>query len=602
MRHFIRSGLAGVLLASASCTGAITGQSTGTGGSSTSGSGGSVSSGSGGSVSSGSGGSVSTGSGGSSTGSGGSSTGSGGTVDPSTITCSPGIPATTQFRRITNTQYDATVKDLLGVTSVTAPEGTGVPSSVLYADETGPMVSDAWRIYNDVGAAIADQVMASSTLKTNFISCDPSASGCLMQTIQTFGRKAFRRPVTTDEVTRFMALGTGTPTGTPAEVAAATLYAFLVDPSFLYIEETNTTAAPSPAPSGTLLLSSYEVAARLSYMIWGTTPDATLSTAADSNQLQTKAQILTQAKRMVGVSAKTASQLSAFHDHWVQMDNSGQHWWHIDHDTTVFPLYSVNDRPAYQAEMDNFFATVAQTGQYKDLFLSNIGFVNKATAPIYGLDASKYGTTLTQVQLDATQRPGFMTRLGFLSSYSHYGDSSPILRGAFIVIYMLGVNVPPPPPGAAMTPQPPGDYKTNRDKVTALVQMSGTSCVGCHTNVINPSGFVLENFNGIGQWQTTDQLGGAINAEATVDFGDGTVEDVTSPLQLMQGIAASPAGQATYAQYWTSFAYGRDPNPQDQCVADQIATSIGGGSYPILNILSDLTQADAFSMRVRATP
>ena len=556
--------------------------------------------GSGGSVSSGSGGS-NTGTGGSGTGTGGSSTGSGGSSDPS-ITCSPGIPATTQFRRILNTQYDATVKDLLGVTSVTAPEGTGVPSAVLYADFDGPMVSDAWRIYNDVGAAIADQVMASSTLKTNFITCDPSASGCLMQTIQTFGRKAFRRPLTTDEVTRFMALGTGTPTGTPAEVAAATLYAFLVDPSFLYIEETNTTAAPSPAPSGTLLLSSYEVAARLSYMIWGTTPDATLSTAADGNQLQTKAQILTQAKRMVGVSAKTAPQLSAFHDHWVQMDNSGQHWWHIDHDTTVFPLYSINDRPAYQGEMDNFFATVAQTGQYKDLFLSNIGFVNNKTAPIYGLDASKYGTSLTQVQLDATQRPGFMTRLGFLSSYSHYSDTSPILRGAFIVIYMLGVNVPPPPPGAAMTPQPPGDYKTNRDKVTALVQMSGTSCVGCHTNVINPSGFVLENFDGIGKWQTTDQLGGAINAGATVDFGDGTVEDVTSPLQLMQGIAASPAGQATYAQYWTSFAYGRDPNPQDQCVADQIATSIGGGSYPIMNILSDLTQADAFSMRVRATP
>ena len=132
--------------------------------------------------------------------------------------------------------------------------------------------------------------------------------------------------------------------------------------------------------------------------------------------------------------------------------------------------------------------------------------------------------------------------------------------------------------------------------------MSGTSCAGCHVNAINPPGFVLENFNGIGQWQTVDQLGGTIDAKATVNFGDGTTTDVTSPLQLMQGIAGSTAGQATYAQYWTSFAYGRDPNPQDQCVADQVAASIGGGSYPIINILSDLTQADAFSMRVRATP
>ena len=371
------------------------------------------------------------------------------------------------------------MRDLLGVTSVTAPEGTGVPSSVLYADFDGAMNSDAWRIYQDVGAAIADQVMASTTLKTNFITCDPSTSGCLQTTIQTFGRKAFRRPLTTAEVSNFMALGTGTPTYTPTQVANTILYAFLVDPSFLYIEETNTTAAPSPAPSGALLLSSDEVAARLSYMIWGSTPDATLSTAADNNQLQTQAQILAQAQRMVAVSSKTAPQLSAVHEKWVQMNNSGQHWWKIDHDPTVFPLYQAGDVATYQAEMDNFFATVAQTGTYSDLFLSNVGFVTSDTAQIYGLsNASSYGTTLTKVQLDSNQRPGFMSRIGFLQSYSHYTNTAPILRGAFIAIYMLGINVPPPPAGAAMTPIPPGTYATNRDATVALVTQSGTTCVG----------------------------------------------------------------------------------------------------------------------------
>jgi hypothetical protein len=70
----------------------------------------------------------------------------------------------------------------------------------------------------------------------------------------------------------------------------------------------------------------------------------------------------------------------------------------------------------------------------------------------------------------------------------------------------------------------------------------------------------------------------------------------------MQGIAASPAGQATYAQYWVSYAYGRDPNPQDQCVANTIASNIGAGNYPIINILTDLTQTDSFNARVQATP
>ena len=110
-------------------------------------------------------------------------------------------------------QYHATVRDLLGVTSVGTGATAGLPSTLLYADFDGPMVPDAWRIYQDVGAQIAAAVMASPTLKANFIGCGPAASGCLTQTIQTFGRKAFRRPLTTDEVTRFQALGQGTRRG-----------------------------------------------------------------------------------------------------------------------------------------------------------------------------------------------------------------------------------------------------------------------------------------------------------------------------------------------------------------------------------------------------
>src|SRR5579863_987744 len=250
MRDFIRTGLAGLLLAGAtSCTGVIGNAPSGGGGNSNSGNGGGVGSGNGGSSSSGSGGSGSGSGSGSSSGSGtgsssgsgtGSSSGSGSGgssgVDggsTATITCSPGIPATTQLRRILNTEYDRTVNDLLGVTSVTAPEGTGLPSTLLVADFEGAMTADAWRIYQDVGAAIADQVMGSSTLKSNFISCDPSASGCLQQTIQTFGRKAFRRQLTSAEVSNFMALNSVTPAGTPTQVAQAILQAFLESPSFI---------------------------------------------------------------------------------------------------------------------------------------------------------------------------------------------------------------------------------------------------------------------------------------------------------------------------------------------------------------------------------
>ncbi|HMF42250.1 MAG TPA: DUF1592 domain-containing protein, partial [Polyangia bacterium] len=540
MRHSIRTSLVGFLLAGlVGCTGTVGG--TGTGGTGT-GTGNSTGTGTGNSTGTGTGNSTGTGTGNSTgTGTGGSAgTGTGGaagTTPNPTITCAPGIPATTQLRRMMNWQYDATVRDLLGVTSVSNGTTSGPPSAMLYADFDGPMVPDAWRLYQDTAAAIAKAVMASTTQKANFISCDPAASGCLMTTITTFGRKAFRRPLTTDEVSRFVALGTGTPMGTPAEVAEATLLGFLVSPQFLMLPETGTT---TDAATGAIQLSQYEIATRLSYMLWGSMPDATLSTAADMSQLGTKDQILAQAQRMIMDRTKTSTLISGFHDNWVQMNNAGQHWWKIDHDTSKFPLYNTTtSKTSFAQELDSFWSEVAYgNGGYQDLFLSTVGFVNKDNAQIYGLPATT-STTLTKTTLDANQRPGFMTRAGFLSSYSHYNETAPILRGAFVTVYMIGVDPGPPLAGATMLTAPAGNYATNRDKTDALVNMSAT-CMGCHTNIINPPGYVMETYDSIGKWQTTDQLGGAINGTATVNFGNGNTQTISSPLQLMQQLATIP--------------------------------------------------------------
>src|SRR6185369_10521839 len=186
-------------------------------------------------------------------------------------------------------------------------------------------------------------------------------------------------------------------------------------------------------------------------------------------------------------------------------------------------------------------------------------------------------------------------------SYAHYDETAPIQRGAFITIFMIGVDPGPPLAGATMTQPPPGDYKTNRAKTDALVNQAA-ACMGCHTAVINPPGYVMENYDAIGKWQTTDPLTGPINATATVNFGDGNVKEITSSQQLMQELANVVKGQKMYAQDWVSYGYGRAPNENDQCVADQISTKLAGGSYPILSVLADLTQADSFRLRVRATP
>ena len=130
-----------------------------------------------------------------------------------------------------------------------------------------------------------------------------------------------------------------------------------------------------------------------------------LNAAADANQLQTRDQILAQAQRMIAVRDRTGPQLAAFHRHWLRMDDSFSYWWRIDHDTTKYPLYSEAAKATFAAELDNFFAEVAFTnGSFKDLFLSNVAFVNKDNAGIYGLSNS--GTALTKVALDAGAAPG----------------------------------------------------------------------------------------------------------------------------------------------------------------------------------------------------
>jgi len=514
---------------------------------------------------------------------------------PNTGTCAPGVPATSQIPRLKNRQYDAVVRDLLGVT--TLADGK-TPSAGLYTDYEGPMNTDAWRLYQEVGAKIAAEVMAGDK-KANFIACDPAAAGCLKQTITDFGRKAFRRPLTDAEIARFEKLGAdlamASPAPTAAQIAQTTLEAFLVSPSFLQITELTTEAEGSA-----IKLSPFEVAARLSFLLWGSVPDDELNAAANGNMLATKEQILAQAQRMIGVRAKTGPAVSAFHRSYVGMEDPNGHWWKPQHDTTKFPLYSAAVQSVMPAEMDMFFEEVAfNNGTFKDIFTSNVGFVNKDTAPIYGLDPASYGTELTKVTLDAEQRPGFLTRIGFLSSFSRFDSTSPILRGAFITVNVIGLDPGPPSPEALQTPPPTGTFMTQRAFFEALT--SEASCTGCHTPFINPPGFVLENYDSIGKWQTVDPRGGAIDATATVTFSGTNKQTITSPKQMMDEIAKGEMARRIYAEKWVAFAYGRQPNDNDACVVNDLNLKLGGEGYTVLKLLGDLTQADSFRLRVKGS-
>jgi hypothetical protein len=548
---------------------------------------------------SGSGGSAgsSSGSGGTTSGSGGTATGgtgAGGTAGTAgaggsggTPTCVPGVPASSQVPRMLNHQYDTVVRDLLGVTALTSA-GNMPPSSLLAADSDGSLTDIGWSAYLNAADKIATEVMA-GTNRTRFISCDPAMANCLTDTIRTFGRKAFRRPLTEAEVTSFSRLNMLTPRGTPAEVAEAILYAFLASPSFIMLPE-----LAQEQENGALKLSQHEVATRLSFLLWDSVPDDMLNAAADAGELATKEQILAQAQRMVMVREKTAPVVAAFHRFYADI-RLGSHWNDIEHDTTKYPKWTPGVRAAMMTEIDRFFEEVAfQGGTFKDLFLSRVAYVNRDTAPIYGLDAATYGADPTRVELDANERPGFLTRVGFLASYSAGASTSPILRGAYISKNILGVHIDDPPPGAAETPVPPGNYTTNRQVMEALT--AGDMCAGCHATAINPWGFVLEGYDSIGGIQTVDPLGGAIESTVEIEI-NGVTKTISTAMELMNEISLGPDAKHLYAEKWVTFATRRVPNDNDACLVNELNTKLSGDGYTILNVLADLTQADSFRLR-----
>ncbi len=564
-------------------------QDNGTGGISTSGAGG-------GGTGTNSTGTVSGAGGGTGAGSGSSANGgASGNAGSATVelSCVSGVPPTSQIPRMKDAAYDNVVRDLLGLTGLSS-NGNQPPSSLLAPDSDGALTDIGWNGYLSAAQEIAAEVMAGSN-KSNFIICDPTKdTSCLTNTVKTFGRKAFRRPLTDTEVTSFMRLNSLTPAGQPLEVAEAILYAFLASPSFIMLPE----LAQDKDSNGNTKLNSYEVATRLSFLLWGTVPDDTLSSAADAGQLTTTSQIAAQAQRMLK-SDKAKAVVTNFLHYYAGIE-TGSHWINNNsHDSSQYPNWTDAAYAPAMAEMDAFFQDVVLGGgTFKDLFLGNNAFVTKDTAPLYGLDASSYGTQPTKVALDASQRPGFLTRVGFLSTFSKYDVTSPILRGAFISGRVLGINPGTPDPSFVKTPIPPGTYTTMRQEIEALT--ANQPCQGCHGVNINPAGFVLEHYNSVGSWQDKDPLGGDIDGTADVRFSATDTKTITNPVGLMTEIGNLPEAKYYYAEQWVSFATGRVPNQNDACIVNQLSSNMAQSSYPVLSVIADYTQADSFHLRTVA--
>jgi len=576
--------------ATAACTGNIADPpgSPGSGSSQgTTGSGGAkVNPGTGGNKPSGSGGTTSAGSGGSVVNPGtGGSTGSGGSA-PAVLDLR-GTPTYYRFVRLTNEQWSNSVRDLLAIAAPTdiAANFHASPSGDAHDFANNEQNLDIdqpkWSDYQTASEALATQVTASDTLLAK-VYTGTDAAGF----ISAFGRRAYRRPLTTAEKSTYMTLFTSgstlTRTGTAfAKGASLVIRAMLQSPFFLYRSELGTTGQP---------LTPYEVAAKLSLWLRTTTPnDALLDQAGGTGKLDTADGAVAVAKTML--DEPTASTvMRRFHGEFL----------HLDMFSTITKSGVTGFNAAIGPELAEssylFFDKIFSKGLgVKDIFLSTTGFVGKNMAAVYGSGVTAPSSGYTEQSLGAN-RVGFFTQLPYLMFWGRNAEPDSIHRGVRLNQDVMCATLGPPALAVPMLPtKQPGE--TNRE----LVDMTTGGCgQACHNEMINPIGFAFEHFDGMGQYRDKEKdTTGAlldIDSSGTYAFTDGTKSYAGAP-ELMKILADGQQTHMCYAKKLAAFALQRDVVEGDMPLLTTLATASVQSSGSVKQMMLDLVKQNTFRTR-----
>jgi hypothetical protein len=406
-------------------------------------------------------------------------------------------PGRVMIRRLTRTEYNNTVADLLGVTTHPADkfpsdggggEGFDNNSSVLFIP---PILMEKYM-------AAADDVLAAAPADRLFpVKPEPKKEGAAARkTLERFVRRAYRRAVEPAEVDRVMRLvNDSLKKGDGFESAVRLgMKAVLVSPSFLFRIERD------QPKTGPYLLSDDELANRLSYFIWSSMPDDELSALADQKKLRDPAVIAAQVKRMLA-SDKSRALAEQFAGQWLGIRDLAQT---SSPERGKFPQYTDSLRDAMIEEAIGFFQNLLREDRpVLDLLDCNYTFVNEELSKIYGIEGVQ-GPQMRKVELHDANRGGLVTMAAIAVHTSYPYRTSPVLRGKWVLEQILGTPAPPPPPmvKSLNANDKPEEGKTFRQRLEAHRQ--DPNCAGCHAKM-DPLGFGLENIDVIGRWR--DKLG-----------------------------------------------------------------------------------------------
>jgi hypothetical protein len=524
-------------------------------------------------------GSSSSGSGGDEIGSSSEGPGPGTTGEPA----GPGHAAgPTGLRLLTPTQYRNSVIDVLG--PVAAPAVGQWRSSLAAAQ--GGVASAGVEDYEEAAHAVTAELFADPALRLQVTGgCSPAVSPtdpCVVQVVNLLGRRAWRRPLTADEAQRYADLAVevaGLLGGDPWIGLQYAVAGLLQSPNFIYRVELGTPVAPED-PSY-VRLSGHELASRLSYLVWNTTPDDALLDAAGAGELDEEVGIEAQVDRLFASPRAQDGMIQLFVDMF-DLDALLS----LQKDAVLLPAFTPTIGPAMREEIVRVIVdTVLVQRDYRALLTTAAGFVNAELAALYGV-AGMFGPEFVAAPLPAG-RGGLLTLAGFLAINSGEASTSPTKRGLTIRRVLMCQTIPPPPPGVeAELPEPGGgEPMTKRDQLE--MHRSDPTCVSCH-QFTDPIGLSLEHFDALGGFRATDQ-GLPIDPAGDLDglpFADAP--------ELGGLLADHELVSACAIRNLYRYATGHIEQSVEQPAIDEMLATLTESGYDLTAVVETLARSESF--------
>ena len=513
--------------------------------------------------------------------------------DGALATCPTTAATPTPLRRLTKFEYANTARNLLGVDTTPVNDLPADEVTEGFNNNAGVLTVSSLHAEKYVLVSEALAKAAVKNLSTLTGGCNTTTKGedaCATEFANSFGRRAFRRAVTDQDRQMLMAAYTAGKTGgSYAEGIEVMVRAALQSAHFLYRLETTAPANPS-APL--VPISQYELATRLSFLIWAAGPDDALLDAAGRGELADKTAVATKARAMLA-DPKARVAITDFYNQWIGTSRLDI----MTKSTTLFPQYSDAVRDAMKAETPAFVEYVLWSGDHKlsTLLTSPTAFVSSALAPIYGVSTTS--ATPQMMSLPAAQaRAGILTQASFLAVQAHPDQTSPVLRGKFVRTKLMCQTVPPPPMDVDITPPSVTSAPTARDRFTAH-EMAGGSCMNCH-QLMDPIGFAFESFDAIGKYRTTEN-GATINLAGNILAATDTSLNgtFTGVKELATKLAASDQVRDCVATQWFRYSTGRTEEVPDGCSLTTLQDAFGASGGDLGELVVAMTQTDAFWYR-----